>query len=433
MEKQEILEILNDWNFWNKDIESGIERKTYIDEIKRKANTKEIIVANGIRRCGKSTILMQYCKNLINLGVKKNDILIINFEDPRFRELSLDLLNKIYETYLTVINPSKEHYVILDEIQSVNEWEKFARFLYENKKINVFVTGSNSKLLSSEFSSVLTGRHLDIHIEPLSFNEFLVFKKIFINSEQEITAKRHELKRALAEYIKWGGFPKVVLSKEEKDKKELLDTYFKDILIKDIVIRNRLKNPEKIEELAKYYMTNISSVHSLNKIKNMLGISLESVQRFSYYLSEVFLLSFVPKFSWKKKEQILNPKKVYCSDIGIRNTVSFLFKEDYGRIAENLVYNKLMQDGYEVFYWKNKNELDFIIKDNKKIEAIQVCWNIGNVETKEREMQGLLEACKELKLTNGLIITEDLLKEEKINGIKIIYEPLWRFLLTNKK
>src|SRR3989338_11639352 len=167
MEKMEILAILSDWNFWAKDMDTGIQRDGLLHSLTSAAKAKEIVVVKGVMRSGKSTLLLQFCKNLINSGVRKEDILIINFEDPRFSAIDLGLLNRIYETYLTELNPRHEHYVVLDEVQVVSGWEKFARFLHENKKVSVFVTGSRSKLLSSEYSTVLAGRHLDIEIKPL--------------------------------------------------------------------------------------------------------------------------------------------------------------------------------------------------------------------------------------------------------------------------
>ncbi|MBS3140963.1 ATP-binding protein [Candidatus Woesearchaeota archaeon] len=431
MEKLEILNVLNDWNFWRKEIDAGIRREVIVKKIKEISKAKEIVVITGIRRCGKSTCLLQFCKDIINSGIRKEDILIVNFEDPRLNNLNLDLLNKIYEIYLTDLNPNKKHYVILDEVQLIEGWEKFARFLHENKKINVFVTGSSSKLLSSEYSTVLAGRHLDIEIKPLSFREYLFFKKIEVKNALDISQKRHEIKRAFADYLKEGGFPKVTLANKE-NKRDLLEVYFSDITIKDIVQRYNIKEVNKLNELAKYYLTNVSTLQSFNNIKNVLKLNLDTVERFSYYLSSVFLLNFVKKFSYSEKEQILNPRKVYCIDNGLRNSVAFVFSEDYGRLAENLVFNELNKKDSEIYYWKSQKqeEVDFVIKKKQKImQAIQVCWHIEKSETKKREVGVLAKACKELKLKEGLILTEDTLSNETINGIKISFEPIWKWLL----
>ena len=284
MEKLEILNVLNDWNFWRKEIDAGIRREVIVKKIKEISKAKEIVVITGIRRCGKSTCLLQFCKDIINSGIRKEDILIVNFEDPRLNNLNLDLLNKIYEIYLTDLNPNKKHYVILDEVQLIEGWEKFARFLHENKKINVFVTGSSSKLLSSEYSTVLAGRHLDIEIKPLSFREYLFFKKIEVKNALDISQKRHEIKRAFADYLKEGGFPKVTLANKE-NKRDLLEVYFSDITIKDIVQRYNIKEVNKLNELAKYYLTNVSTLQSFNNIKNVLKLNLDTDEGFSYYLS----------------------------------------------------------------------------------------------------------------------------------------------------
>ena len=434
MEKTEILDVLNDWNFWRKEIDVGVTRETIVKKIAELSKTREIVVITGIRRCGKSTSLLQFCKGLLDDGIKKEDILIINLEDPRLKKPDLDLLNKIYEIYLTELNPNKKHYVILDEIQNIKEWEKFARFLHENKKINVFVTGSSSKLLSSEYSTVLAGRHLDLQIKPLSFKEYLFFKKIVIKNVLDISVKRHEIKRAFADYLKGGGFPKVTLAVREEDKRDLLEIYFRDIVIKDIVQRYKIKEIDKLNDLAKYYLTNISTLQSFNNIKNVLKINLDTVERFSYYLSEVFLLSFVRKFSYSEKEQILNPRKVYCADNGLRGSVAFVFSDDYGRLAENLAFNELNDKGLEIYYWKNQKqeEVDFIIKKKQKIiRAVQVCWNIGKIKTKKREVGALVEACRELKLKEGLVLTEDFSSTETIEGIKVAFQPIWKWLLSS--
>jgi len=430
MNNSEILNILIDWNFWRKDIETGIKRKEFIKRIFEISKTKEIVVIKGIRRSGKSTILMQFCKELITSGIRKEDILIINFEDPRFKGLDLGLLNRIYEVYLSEINPKKEHYVILDEVQSIMGWEKFARYLHENKRINVYVTGSSSKLLSSEYSTVLSGRHLDIEVTPLSFKEYLEFNNINVESSLDISKNRQVIKKEFQNYIKWGGFPKVVLTDSENEKKELLETYFRDIIIKDIVIRYKIKEIEKLENLAKYYLANTSTLQSFNNIKNGLNLSLDSVERFSKYLSEVYLLSFIKKFSFSSKEQILNPKKVYCIDSGLRNHVSFVFSKDFGRLIENIVFNELKKRKMEIYYWKNGREVDFLIKTGLKItKIIQSCWNIEDKETKEREIKGILKAAEEFKLKEGVIITEDFENEEIVGKIKIKYIPLWKWLL----
>lgn len=175
MQKNQILEILADWNYWGNYEDHSLERKKYIKRLEHLLKTKEIVVIKGVRRCGKSTLILQFLRKLIQEGLKEKNTLVVNFEDPRFKNLSLDLLHKIYEVYLEKLQPKKKHYVILDEVQEIEGWEKFARYLHEAKKVPVFITGSSSKLLSEEYSTLLSGRHVDMEVFPLSFPEFLKF------------------------------------------------------------------------------------------------------------------------------------------------------------------------------------------------------------------------------------------------------------------
>ncbi|MDG6244913.1 MAG: ATP-binding protein [Methanolobus sp.] len=434
MEKKEILELLIDWNFWTKEQFTGTLRSELLTEIERKSRAKEIMIITGARRTGKSTIILQYLKNKIDAGIAKENILIINFEDPRFRDLNLELLNRIYELYLTEIQTnSGEQYVVLDEVQVIDGWEKFARYLHENRRVHVFVTGSSSKLLSSEYSTVLAGRHMDTQVYPLSFKEHLGFRGISINSDLEMMAQRHTIKKELKEYITMGGFPKVTLEEEERNKKELLYTYYRDILIKDVTVRYNIKDIQKLEELAKYYMTNISSQNSYNRIKNIFGMSLDTVERYSSYLESTYMLFFIKKYSYSLKEQVLNPRKVYALDTGLRNTVSFSFSQDYGRLVENLVFIHLRREYSDIYYWKNETqkEVDFIIcEKNKVTRAIQVCWDMDNENTRKREIDGLIAAMEAHNIKEGLILTDEMEEEIEAHGKIISVRPIWKWLLT---
>ncbi len=433
MDKKEILELLIDWNFWTKEQFTGTRREELLEEIERKARTKEIMVITGARRTGKSTIILQYLKDRIDAGIPKENILIVNFEDPRFRGLNLELLNRIYEIYLTEIETtSEEQYVVLDEVQVIDGFEKFARYLQENRRINVLVTGSSSKLLSSEYATVLAGRHMDTEVFPLGFIEYLKFRGLNIKTSLDMIAERHSIKKELREYIGTGGFPKVVLEKEERNKKELLYTYYRDILIKDVTVRYNIKDIQKLEELAKYYMTNISSPNSYNRIKNILGISLDTVERYSSYLESTYMLFFIKKFSYSLKEQVLNPRKVYALDTGLRNTVSFAFSEDSGRLVENVVFMHLRREYPGIYYWKNdtQKEVDFIISEKNRVtRAIQVCWDMSSESTRKREVEGLVAAMETFSLNEGLILTDDTEDEIEVDDKKIIVRPVWRWLL----
>jgi len=226
MNKDQMFEVLNDWNFWKRKPYVGIKRVTYLEQIEKISKTGQIISIVGARRSGKSTIMLQYANKLLEEGYNKKNILYINLEDPRFLgELSLKLLQDIYDTFLEYLQPDSKPYIFLDEVQNVPAWEKFVRALHERKEAIIFVSGSNSKLLSPEYGSVLTGRHLSLTIYPLSFKEFLYFKKIDIKNRMDLINQKRVIKRLFNEYLEYGGFPSVVLNKE---KREILVKYFYD-------------------------------------------------------------------------------------------------------------------------------------------------------------------------------------------------------------
>lgn len=429
MEKERIIEILNTWNFWYKDYNTGIEREQYLEKLSKLSKTGQILSIVGVRRSGKSTILKQYIKKLIHTGINRKNTLYINFEEPKFLDvLNLQFLQEVYDAYLEIIKPTDKPYIFLDEIQNIPKWEVFVRALNEKDEANIFVSGSSSKLLSKEFGSILTGRHIDIPVYPLNFKEFLKFKGVVFKDSDKgnILSKKIQIKQLLREYIETGSFPLIAL-KEEKE--EILAGYFDDILTKDIVERYKIKKVDKIKILAKYYLTNISSLCSFRKIKNFIGVSLDSIERFSYYMNYSYLIFFVNKFAYSLKEQETNPKKVYCIDTGLRNITGFKFSEDLGKLYENLVFLDLIRNNQEIFYWKGKYECDFIVKEkNTIIKVIQVCYNL-NEENKKRETEGLIESMNKFKLKEGLIITEDMEKQEKVNNKIIKYIPLWKYLL----
>jgi len=435
MNKNELIKILEDWNFWIKDLETGVNRKLYLDVLEGRLPSELIKVIIGARRSGKSYIMRQLAKWLIEKKkVSKNNILIINFEDPRFTGLSTKLIQQAFDVYLETYKPKGEIYVFLDEVQEIPRWEKWVRMMQELDKANIIVSGSNSKLLSSELATVLTGRHLDMTVLPLSFREFLKFRKLEIKNNLELIRNDMELKSLLGEFLKFGSFPLVVLG---QDKKDALLSYFDDVVNKDLIKRYKIRKTEEIKSLIKLYLSNISSPITFSSSGKFLNMSALSVERFSAYLETSYLVFFLKRFSYKFKEQENSPRKVYAVDTGLANNVGFQFSANSGRLAENLVFLELKRRSYfnpwmEIYYWKSltHEEVDFLVKEDTKVkELIQVCWDIQDMNTKKRETKALLKAMDEFKLRKGLIITEDYEGEEKVDGKKIEYVTLRRWLL----
>ena len=431
MQKDQLLEILSDWNFWAKEIDTGFKRQDYIKKlIPLITETNQIVCIAGIRRSGKSTLIRQLAKEL---GGDTNT-LIVNFEDERFIKRDLKLLREIYDTYLEKVKPTKKPFIFLDEIQNVPEWERFARGVHERKEARLVISGSSSKIMSAELATLLTGRNITFFAYPLSFKEFLEFKGIPATTQIEVLANRVRIKQALDEYMEFGGFPEIVLS---TDKKRILLSYFDTIITKDTIERFNIREREKIKILSKFYLTNIASPVSFQKISTFLNIPHTTVDRFSDYIQTACLIFFIKKFSFSMKEQEKSQKKVYSVDTGLSNVIGFRFSKNSGKLMENVVANELrirqtFDPVIEIYYYKDEagREVDFIIKEGLQIrELIQVCDDISNMETKDREIKGLVMALEELNLKRGLVITEDFEGEENIKGKEIIFKPLWKWLL----
>jgi len=437
MEKSDILEILYDWNFWKKELYTGNKRENYINRCIEFLKTNVVVAVIGVRRSGKSYIMRQVIKTLIEKNIKSKNILMINFEDKRILDFYQELIDDFYKTYIEILNPDEIPFIFLDEVHNVPNWERWVRTMDELKKAKIVISGSSSKLLSGELATVLTGRHLDIFTFPLSFEEFLYFKNLEIKDKLDIIANKINIQRFLNEYIEFGGFPDVVLS---NNKKELLLTYFDDILTKDIEKRYKLKKSEKLRTLAGFYMTNISGLVTFNSLAKFLGTSTVTVGKFSSYLEEANIMFFVKRFSFKFKEQDKAPRKVYSIDTGLSNAVGFKFVSNYGKILENLVAIELLRRekenvNSEIYYWHNQQneEVDFVVKNGLNVEQlIQVCWNINDYKIKEREIRALLKASDELKCDNLLIVNQDIEGKETIKNKEIKYISLMNWLLKAK-
>ncbi|MBI4649780.1 ATP-binding protein [Candidatus Desantisbacteria bacterium] len=280
-------------------------------------------------------------------------------------------------------------------------------------------------------SSLLTGRHLSYRILPLSFEEFLIFKKIELKEKKDIALKDKKLLKEFDEYIKIGGFPEIVLTNDQ----ELLKNYFYDIIQKDIIMRYEIREKNTLIKMAIYLLTNSGKIISRESLKETFKLSFVAVDSYLEYLKDAFLIFELPQFSYSLKRQNKAFKKIYSIDVGLINSVSFKFSEDIGRTLENIVFLELKKKDYELFYYKTKDnlEIDFLIKERTKItNLIQVCWNLEEEKTKEREIKGLINAMEELNLSYGLILTHNDEDKIKINEKLIMIKPVYKWLLEKK-
>ena len=437
MTKHEIIQILDDWNFWNRDQKTGVSRPIYISRLESLFSSNQVITITGPRRAGKSFVMRQMAKQLINKGHNPKDIMHVNLEDPRFTESGVLFLEKIFETYREYISPQNTPILFLDEIQEIEGFEKWVRMMHELSKAKIIISGSNARILSRELGTLLTGRHLDMEVFPLSFREFLSFNNIALTNKMDLIGKESEIKGALRKYIEYGSFPEVALSEQ---KKEILLSYFEDVITKDLLRRFNIKKTQDLRAIAKHYLSNISALSTFKSIERSLDMSITSVKSYTGYLEQAYLLFPLKRFSFKVKEQEKSPRKIYAIDTGLCNAVGFRFSENDGRLAENVVFVALkrkqnLNPDMELFYWKDVHhrEVDFVIKDGLKVtNLIQVCWNVQDEKTKNRELRSLRKAMEELNVTNATVITGETEGEERLHDNTVKLVPLWKWLLAEE-
>ncbi|RLE67212.1 MAG: hypothetical protein DRJ47_00730 [Thermoprotei archaeon] len=400
----------------------------------------------GVRRSGKTYLMFLMIKELFKRGYNKRNVIYVNFEDRRLYPLTANMLDALLDEIYVSLSEENKVFLFLDEIQNVPGWEKWARNIYDYYKgrVKLFVSGSTSKILAPEASTLLTGRHLSIKLLPLSFREFLYFKGLKVSLEE---ARYSDFKRAKVveyfnEYLQYGGLPEVVLAGSSELKMEILKAYYEDILYKDIVDRYGIREIHVLENFLKYLFLNIARYFSYKRVAkyfSSIGISTSTrtLLRYTSILEEIFLFFFVPIYSKKVRNQLKYPRKIYAVDTGLRNVIAASL-EDKGKILENIVFlelkrRSLRNPALTINYWKDRRgrEVDFIVREFDSVkELIQVTWSL-TYENKERELKALIKCMDEFKVDKGTIITSDL-KEKIVVGNKVVEcVPAYEWLLGN--
>lgn len=388
--KAQLLNIIE-----NKSIFS--DKKRYISRVLQLSeSSSQIQVISGIRRCGKSTLMK-------NNFIEKGNYIFMNFEDPRLEQFDIEDIGKLEE----IIREKQTQYLLLDEIQNLQSWEKLARYFHDIGQ-KVVITGSNSGMLSKELGTKLTGRYKLYELFPFSFEEYKLYFKLDSTFEN------------FKKYLYHGGFPDYL--DEQSD--DYLHTLVSNIVIRDVAVRRGIKNEKLLLRLAVFLFSNVGKPFSYNKISKHLEIkSVRTCIDYCDYLAESYLVDFLPQFSWSPKQQQMRPKKTYGIDTGLVRANSLSLQDDLGRLLENYVFLWFRQQNYELYFWKSdKSECDFIIKSGKEIlAAVQVCWEL-NSENIARELRGLNDAISETKAKTGYFISFK--QDEKINNFNII--PAWK-------
>jgi len=428
-----------------KDIIKGIilqNQKRELNHLKKRhidipIQTGKIISISGVRRCGKTHLLLLCIHKLIANNIPKEHIVFINFEDERLN-LKADDLDLIIQSYLELYPhiALKDVYFFFDEIQNIAHWETFIRRVYDSVSSNIFITGSNSQMLSSDIASSLRGRNINIELFPLSFSEYISFKNIDTN--YYLADNKAILINELNNYLSNGGFPEIINSEFSQ---KILQDYYYVMLYRDLIERYQIKNAAALKYFLNRLIGNIGKPSSIHKIYNELKsagykVSKDSMYQFAEYAESIYLSFKINKFDYSfiKREQ--SEKKIYFIDNGLINALTYQFSENLGILLENVVFLYLRQKwGESVYFYKNKTECDFVVMDKDKVvDIIQVSYNIEDNDTFKREIRGLENAANYFKLKRGKIITFDQERETFITEQQIEVEviPAYKYLLSNR-
>lgn len=405
-------------SFANRDL--GVERET-LDQLGQIIGAPQIIVISGLRRVGKSTLLAQIASKYL-----KDNYYFVNFEDERLLNFEVKDFDLLHETLIGLFGEKKTF--LFDEIQNVPEWERFVRRLHD-QGYKFIVTGSNASLLSQELGTRLTGRYLRVELFPFSFKEFLLFKKVEVPDLKVLTTKeKGQLIKLSKDYVVSGGIPDSLKYPELKIHKTLYD----DVLYRDIATRYKLDNVKSLKELTFYLVSNISTLISFNKLKELLKLgSVNTVKSYIDYLENSWLFFVINKYAYSVKEQQIAAKKVYGIDTGLAISVGFSFSENSGKLMENVVYLKLRREYQDIYYYKTNSEyeVDFFLPKIKSL--IQVSQYFDTPETRERELRALISAGLEQKeVVNRMVITESDKQTLDREGVNIEVVPLYEWLLS---
>jgi predicted AAA+ superfamily ATPase len=431
----ELLRVLARWNRWGEArLDPGVPRRL-TGELSPFLHTSEVVALIGPRRAGKTTVLYQVMEALEKSGVPREGLLHLNLEEPALAPgLGPELLESLYRTYRAEVFPEGRAYVFLDEIQRVPEWERWVRARNESEDVKIFVTGSSAALMAPELATLLTGRHVTFRVLPLSFPELLRFQGIEPPEDPRLAGDAPRLRHALTGYLRWGGFPEVVLAEDERRKEVLLKQYFDDILFKDVALRHRLRDLTTLRNLAVHLLGQTAGLVSFQRLTRVFGVSLELARTYTRHLEEAFLVSFLPFYTLKTAEQIRRPRKVHAVDLGLRNAVCLTGAPDRGRLMETAVHNALATGEHDgLFYWKNGGEVDLVLRRGIAVQRlIQVTdAGLGEPAARERELRPLAEAQERFEGAEALVVAG----QDAPGGFGALPPgvravPLWRFLLA---
>ena len=423
MNYEKILKSLSAINYWDKPpaYDLGFVRKQYLNTLLSATGNRLIKVIVGQRRCGKSYIIRQLVKILIkDKNINRRNIFYLNKEMFEFNQIATaDDLNEIIKLYEETYQPKGKIYIFIDEVQNIHEWEKIIVSLAQHplKSYEVFISGSNSKLLSGELATLLSGRYIVTEIFPFSYKEFLDFKQFENNKENFIR------------YISTSGLPELFFLPSDEMKHNYFQSLKNTILLKDIMYRHNIRDYALLEDIFLFllhnvgHLTSIPSIIKYYKNKNR-KVDYTTVSQYIAYMQDAFIIHEVPRFSFKYKELLAGEKKYYVNDIGFRNYLYPSLARDIGFILENVTYTHLRTAGYRIKIGDGYNyEVDFIAEQKSEKKYVQVSYLMPEQSTAEREF-GALEKVKDSYPKYVISMDDLLISNEK----GIIHKHIWDFI-----
>ncbi len=405
------------------------------------SDSSKIQTIIGARRTGKTYLLYNKILELEKFGVKRNQVIYLNFENPILDDFSYKEIKNIIDVHWSIFpeTTNKKLYLFIDEPQVIQNWERAIRSIYDDYNLKIFLTGSSSRLLSKEVATSLRGRSISFILLTLSFKEFLRFNGFKYNPKRISSKKEAMILKYFNIFIESGAYPEIVLERNKENEIKILQDYLGLTLYRDLIERYSIKNTNLMKMLIDLVVTSDANEFSIHKhyldLKSRgLKIGKDTMYEYFSHLEDSFFVFLLKKFSYSRKTENLSTPKIYLSDIGFLNLYSL---ENFGARLENIVFLELLRrinknSLQHLNYWKSVDgyEVDFLISENKKIkQAIQVSLKIENRSTKEREMRALLSCLNEFDLKEGIILTKNESNEEKIDGKIIKTIPIWKWLL----
>ncbi len=415
-------------------LQTGTPRRAKVAPLRGKAT-----ICIGVRRCGKSTYLLQIMRKLLDAGVPRQNMLCVNFFDDRLHQLQHEGLSVILEAYYSLY-PEKKNtekvYCFFDEIQVVPGWEPFVDRLMRTEDCEVYITGSSAHMLSKEVATQMRGRALSWEMFPFSFREFLDYRGV--QSEGPLSSKKRLLvQKAFEEFWESGGFPEVA-SVERLLRIKVHQEYFNAVLFRDLIERHDIPHPKAIADLAHRLVDNAATMYSVNSLAGYLKslghkLPKAAVSEYISWFEDAYFLFSVRLFDASLSKANTNPKKIYCVDHSLVKSVASGVLVNSGHLLENLVFTALRRVWPRIFYFKSKagREVDFVVvKQERSRMLVQVCESMAASQTRDRELASIGDAMKELGLSTATIVTRS--EEERIDvgAGTVDVLPAWRFLLN---